>query len=1177
MDWVKAVFVISVIAVVSLGAIVLAQGEGVQASPSHAAQSLPLFEAIRGGAQTVIRNPGDALAAIGEAAASMSTDFQRAASMRVEAQRPVAATPAPHLEASLELVSRSRGAGELAGEVQPLQAAADEGLAQGAAAGPGPGDCSQPYQSMDWLDLLNDFRSLADLPPVSENPEWSYGDCLHSRYLVKNDEVGHEEDPENPWYTPEGAEAGIYSNVLGWAPSVTDEAAIASWMETVYHGIWMVNPGLREVGFGSYREYDGGLEMAAALDVIRGIRAAPDSVRFPVMFPGDGKHMPIRDFGGGETPNPLVNCPGYSYPTGPSLFLRYQTTPTLHSHELRRDGSPVDACAFVEGDAVVLLPREPLISATYQVSVQSSEGAHSWSFYFGSAGCFPSTPGACGGGNIDALHTADRAFDDATETYFQASYDEDAWDLYFNYGAPVSMQRVELDYFDERFIAAHTELNVSRDGVNWVTIGEFSPSDPTSLSVGGAYQYLWLAMQGKNPQSGYTPAIREVNVLSGSSPPTIAQPAAAEPSPVYGDQATLTVLGQDDGGEANLSYTWEAISGPLGVSFTPNGDNAAKRTLATFPEAGVYRLQVTVRDRDGLGATSAVDLEVFGPECDQEVVADRWQGEYWVFEGDLPAQPGAPYQSENRWGARRIREDISSRYGLGDFLDVDFDAHGGGPNRCQVGTDRFFTWFRRTADFQAGEYVFTAGSDDAIKVWVNDGGWQALEECTFWDLRPFREQSCTHIFKGPGRYEIAAAYFENDGGAHVRLTWEGVGLPTATSTTRPSSTPTATATSRPPDTHTPTPTATLRPPDTDTPTPEPTQVSGTVVQPVTSGEDDTYAYMQYYRWVNGVSEPLMILDSGNWGGLRFENIRIPQGAKIESAYLEIRIDYRDDPAAYIYSQASDSAPDFSDQGPQGRPRGSSYVRWQASDVGQGWVDTPDLKDLVQEVVDRSGWRSGNAIVFLWWPTSGSRLRVRQWDYDSGGSAARLYVQYQGSDTDLPTNTPQPTEEPSNTPAPTETPRRTSTPTGESTPTHTATSRPESTCPLPAEHWAGLAEEGSTQMGALLPIWLGSEGGRTSYQVRYLSVAERFLRMEVGDQFNGISMLYAELLAAKLNLSSGVPPGNIEGTILEADEFLAAHTYHDWSYLTRADRYQVLDRVEELRGFNQGDGTNCAVR
>jgi hypothetical protein len=1161
MDWIKGLFVMCAVGVISLGALFLAHDATAHAQTSGPMAGPDLIIEVRQEVQTAVERSQALVAGLGDTILPGSLDSNRDPERSEVRATPEAAATFADLGSGLDLNSTGGPSG-MAGSAGSLAGPNPQALAQSLSAGPGPNDCSQPYQSMDWLDLLNDFRSLASLPPVSENPEWSYGDCLHSRYLVKNDLVLHDEDPGNPWYTPEGAQAGIYSNVLGGGISGTDEEAVARWMEAAYHGLWMINPDLREVGFGSYREQDGGLEMAAALDVIRGIRGTPDSVQFPVMFPGDGERMPIHDFGGGEIPNPLVNCPGYSYPTGPSLFLRYQTTPTLYSHELRRDGSPVESCAFVDGNTVVLLPREPLISATYRVSVQSSQGAHSWSFYFGSAGCFPSTPGACGGGNIDAVHTADRAFDNDTVTFFQASYDEDAWDLYFNYGTPVSIQRVELDYFDQRFIAAHTELKVSRDGVNWVTIGEFSVSDPASLSVGGAYQYLWLAMQGENPQSGYTPAIREVNVLSGSSPPTVAQPAAAEPNPVYGAQATLTVLGQDDGGEGNLTYTWEAISGPSGVSFAPNGDNAAKRSQATFSEAGVYRLQATVRDRDGLQATSAVDVEVLGPECDQDADADHWQGEYWVFDGDLPAEPGTPYAVESRWGARRIREDTSDRYGLGEFLHIDFDAYGGGPNRCQVETDRFFSWMRKSVDFRAGEYTFAAGSDDAIKVWVNDGGWQALEDCTYWGTRPFKEQSCTHLFKTPGRYEIAAAYFENDGEAQVRLTWEGVGLPSATPTTRPSSTPTPTSTSTP------------RPPDTSTPTPRSTQGSGAVERAVASGTDDSYAYLQYYRWVNGVSERYMIMDSGNWGGLRFTDLPIPQGARITSAYLQVRVDYRDDPALYIYVQAADDAHGFSQAGPQGRQRGSSYTRWQAKDVGDGWVNTPDLATLVQEIVDRPGWSPGNAIAFLWWPTSGSRLHVRQWDFDSGNSAARLIVRYEGGDGGEATATPAPTEPP----ALTATPSRTPTPTGTSAPqptaTRTATNPPSSSCPVTREGWIGIGTTNEARLGALLPVRLGSEGGRTSYQVKDPATALRFLRMQVGDSSNGVSMLYAEQLAARLNIAEGVGREPIEAQVTEVDEFLAAHTYHDWAGLTRDEKYQVLDWVEALRDFNAGRLSGC---
>ncbi len=54
------------------------------------------------------------------------------------------------------------------------------------------------------------------------------------------------------------------------------------------------------------------------------------------------------------------------------------------------------------------------------------------------------------------------------------------------------------------------------------------------------------------------------------------------------------MLGADDGGEANLTYTW-ATTGtpPAAVTFSANGTNAAKNTTATFTKAGTYTFQVT--------------------------------------------------------------------------------------------------------------------------------------------------------------------------------------------------------------------------------------------------------------------------------------------------------------------------------------------------------------------------------------------------------------------------------------------------------------------------------------------------------------------------------------------------------------------------------------------------------
>lgn len=91
--------------------------------------------------------------------------------------------------------------------------------------------------------------------------------------------------------------------------------------------------------------------------------------------------------------------------------------------------------------------------------------------------------------------------------------------------------------------------------------------------------------------------------------PTVATAAAATPNPVTGKTTNLSVLGADDGGEANLRYTW-AGNGPAPVTFSANGSNAAKNTTATFSKAGSYSFVVTITDASGLSTTSSVTVTV---------------------------------------------------------------------------------------------------------------------------------------------------------------------------------------------------------------------------------------------------------------------------------------------------------------------------------------------------------------------------------------------------------------------------------------------------------------------------------------------------------------------------------------------------------------------------------------
>lgn len=115
-------------------------------------------------------------------------------------------------------------------------------------------------------------------------------------------------------------------------------------------------------------------------------------------------------------------------------------------------------------------------------------------------------------------------------------------------------------------------------------------------------------------QAGSIMGAAVVQVIN--SPPTVATPAAAAPSTVTGTTAVLSVLGADNAGESNLTYTWTATvmpSGAIAPTYSINGTNAAKDTTATFFNAGDYTFTVTITNAGGLTTTSSADVTVRKP------------------------------------------------------------------------------------------------------------------------------------------------------------------------------------------------------------------------------------------------------------------------------------------------------------------------------------------------------------------------------------------------------------------------------------------------------------------------------------------------------------------------------------------------------------------------------------
>ena len=144
-------------------------------------------------------------------------------------------------------------------------------------------------------------------------------------------------------------------------------------------------------------------------------------------------------------------------------------------------------------------------------------------------------------------------------------------------------------------------------------------------------------------------------------------------------------------------------------------------------------------------------------------------------------------------------------------------------------------------------------------------------------------------------------------------------------------------------------------------------------------------------------------------GLRFTSISIPQGAQVVNAYVQFQADETSSEATALSltAQAADNAVGFSYnyKDISRRPRTSAVVSWSPgawSAVGERGAAqrSPNLSALIQEVVNRPGWRSGNAMTLI---MSGSGKRVAESYEGNVAAAPTLHLEFQGGNE--PTNRP----------------------------------------------------------------------------------------------------------------------------------------------------------------------------
>jgi len=173
---------------------------------------------------------------------------------------------------------------------------------------------------------------------------------------------------------------------------------------------------------------------------------------------------------------------------------------------------------------------------------------------------------------------------------------------------------------------------------------------------------------------------------------------------------------------------------------------------------------------------------------------------------------------------------------------------------------------------------------------------------------------------------------------------------------------------------------------------------------VSSSEDDGYASndslqnlsADYLRaGLSSFSGPPYYMS-----GMVFRNVNIPQGTEIISARLKIYShDNRLDGIVYgkVEAEAADDAESLG--GPRhvgSLPRTGASVDWDQYEPWEAntWYESPDIAEVIQEVIDRVGWSSNNSLTILY-STRDNEGGYRNFSsYDRGGDLApKLEITY----------------------------------------------------------------------------------------------------------------------------------------------------------------------------------------
>lgn len=247
------------------------------------------------------------------------------------------------------------------------------------------------YGDAHWLTTVNFYRTESGLPPVTEDPALTAGALAHSRYMIGNQVLVHDEVDGAPYWTPQGDHAGNHSNVAVSGGTTSDRQFVELFMTAPYHALGILRPGVRTVGYARYDDPSAPkYRSSASLDILSGYASTP--VTEPVLFPGRDSTVALDRFIA-EEPDPRKSCGWDGQIVGLPLIAMLPETPTNVTAALSGPTGDQTVCVLssantsglardlLAGDrAVIVIPRSPLATGEYSARITTAARTVTWSF-----------------------------------------------------------------------------------------------------------------------------------------------------------------------------------------------------------------------------------------------------------------------------------------------------------------------------------------------------------------------------------------------------------------------------------------------------------------------------------------------------------------------------------------------------------------------------------------------------------------------------------------------------------------------------------------------------------------------------------------------------------------------------------------------------------------------------